>query len=46
SMEFAEWRFNLRSSNTESVVRLNVESRCDTKLMNEETSNILRILRE
>lgn len=46
SMEFAEWRFNLRSSNTESVVRLNVESRHDEPLMKTETSNILRILRE
>ena len=27
SMEFAEWRFNLRGSNTEPLVRLNVESR-------------------
>ncbi|ENB27567.1 phosphoglucomutase/phosphomannomutase, C-terminal domain protein, partial [Escherichia coli BCE032_MS-12] len=27
SMTFADWRFNLRSSNTEPVVRLNVESR-------------------
>lgn len=46
SMEFTDWRFNLRSSNTESVVRLNVESRSNEKLMKEETSNILRILRE
>ena len=29
SMEFPEWRFNLRRSNTEPVVRLNVESRGD-----------------
>ena len=29
SFEFADWRFNLRSSNTEPVVRLNVESRAD-----------------
>ncbi len=29
SMTFADWRFNLRSSNTEPVVRLNVESRGD-----------------
>ncbi|HEX5791777.1 MAG TPA: phosphomannomutase CpsG, partial [Rheinheimera sp.] len=32
SLEFADWRFNLRSSNTEPVVRLNVESRGDVKL--------------
>lgn len=33
SLEFADWRFNLRSSNTEPVVRLNVESRGDPSLM-------------
>lgn len=27
SLEFDDWRFNLRSSNTEPVVRLNVESK-------------------
>ncbi|MGS3541153.1 hypothetical protein ACB371_05025, partial [Klebsiella pneumoniae] len=30
-------RFNLRTSNTEPVVRLNVESRADTALMNAKT---------
>ncbi|MCP6629457.1 phosphomannomutase, partial [Klebsiella pneumoniae] len=33
SIEFADWRFNLRSSNTEPVVRLNVESRANKALM-------------
>ena len=37
SMEFVKddsaWRFNLRSSNTEPVVRLNVESKGDTELV-------------
>lgn len=33
SMEFDNWRFNLRMSNTEPVVRLNVESRADAALM-------------
>lgn len=33
SLEFAEWRFNLRRSNTEPVVRLNVESRGDAGLV-------------
>ncbi len=28
-MEFADWRFNLRASNTEPLLRLNVESRAD-----------------
>ncbi|MBI1171825.1 phosphomannomutase [bacterium] len=33
SLEFADWRFNLRSSNTEPVVRLNVESRGQADLL-------------
>lgn len=45
SLEFSEWRFNLRSSNTEPVVRLNVESRADVTLMQQHTENILSILR-
>jgi phosphomannomutase len=41
SMEFPEWRFNLRSSNTEPVVRLNVEARGDESLMRQKTEEIL-----
>jgi phosphomannomutase len=33
SIEYPEWRFNLRSSNTEPVVRLNVESKSNVELM-------------
>ncbi len=44
SMEFKQWRFNLRSSNTEPLVRLNVESRGDKQLMNEKTQEILNLL--
>lgn len=33
SVEFSDWRFNVRSSNTEPVLRLNVESRGDAALM-------------
>ncbi|HYQ48259.1 MAG TPA: phosphomannomutase CpsG [Thermodesulfovibrionales bacterium] len=44
SMEFETWRFNLRSSNTEPVVRLNVESRGDDALMRAMTFDILSIL--
>ncbi|MGX1903810.1 phosphomannomutase, partial [Enterobacter asburiae] len=36
----------LRSSNTEPVVRLNVESRADTALMEEKTQEILALLRK
>ncbi|MCL5521216.1 phosphomannomutase CpsG, partial [Citrobacter cronae] len=46
SMSFVDWRFNLRSSNTEPVVRLNVESRADTALMEEKTNLILELLRK
>ncbi|MFA5700117.1 MAG: phosphomannomutase [Desulfuromonas sp.] len=41
SMDFGAWRFNLRSSNTEPVVRLNVESRGDKPLMEEKTRVLL-----
>lgn len=41
SMEFEGWRFNFRMSNTEPVVRLNVESRSDTALMQLKTSELL-----
>jgi phosphomannomutase/phosphomannomutase/phosphoglucomutase len=44
SMEFAQWRFNLRSSNTEPLVRLNVESRGSEALMQEKTAELLRML--
>jgi phosphomannomutase len=44
SMEFAQWRFNLRSSNTEPLVRLNVESRGSAALMQEKTAELLRML--
>ncbi len=44
ALEFADWRFNLRSSNTEPVVRLNVESRADAELMRAKTEEILDIL--
>ena len=33
SMEFEHWRFNLRSSNTEPLLRLNVETRGDVALV-------------
>ncbi|PHZ85099.1 phosphomannomutase CpsG [Paremcibacter congregatus] len=44
SLEFDQWRFNLRSSNTEPVVRLNVESRRDIQLMALKTKEVLSIL--
>jgi len=44
SMEFDAWRFNLRASNTEPLLRLNVESRGDEALMKEKTQELLRII--
>jgi phosphomannomutase len=44
SVEFERWRFNLRMSNTEPLVRLNVESRADETLMRERTAEILEML--
>ena len=43
-MEFAAWRFNLRMSNTEPVVRLNVEAREDRALMTEKTQELLALI--
>ncbi len=40
SMEFADWRFNLRGSNTEPVLRLNVESRQNLALMQAQVEKI------
>ena len=44
SIEFENWRFNLRASNTEPVIRLNVESRGDEQLMQEKVSEILALI--
>ena len=44
SMEFADWRFNLRMSNTEPVVRLNLETRGDTELLAKREGEILSLL--
>ncbi len=44
SMEFDTWRYNLRASNTEPVIRLNVESRGDVDLMRAKTEELLHKL--
>ena len=44
SMDMGEWRFNLRCSNTEPLVRLNVESRANQALMQEKTAELLTLL--
>jgi phosphomannomutase len=45
SFEFADWRFNLRSSNTEPLLRLNVEARGSIALMRAKTEELLALLR-
>ena len=44
SLDFEDWRFNLRMSNTEPVVRLNVESRGNPNLMSEKTAELLAMI--
>lgn len=44
SLEFDDWRFNLRMSNTEPVVRLNVESRGSKQLVEQKTTEVLHLL--
>jgi phosphomannomutase len=45
SFEFADWRFNLRSSNTEPLLRLNVEARGSVSLMRAKTDEVLGLLK-
>jgi phosphomannomutase len=45
SIERAKWRLNVRASNTEPVVRVNVESRGDEALMKKKTDEVLGLLR-
>ncbi|NVJ60889.1 MAG: hypothetical protein HWE27_10890 [Gammaproteobacteria bacterium] len=45
-LEFDNWRFNLRKSNTEPVIRLNLETRGDTELMEQKTEELLKLTRE
>lgn len=44
SLEYPRWRLNLRSSNTEPLIRLNVESRADAALMKAKTAEVLDFL--
>ena len=45
SVDMGDWRFNLRLSNTEPVIRLNVESRGDVALMQQKTEQLLAMIR-
>ncbi len=44
SFEFPEWRFNLRTSNTEPLIRLNVEARGSQELMRDKTGELFALL--
>ena len=44
SAAFPEWRFNLRRSNTEPVVRLNVETHANRSLLAEKTNALTAVL--
>lgn len=44
SVEFADWRFNLRASNTEPLLRLNVETRADSDLLARRTGELRGLL--
>jgi phosphomannomutase len=44
SLEFPRWRFNLRKSNTEPVLRLNVETRQDPGLLRTKTDELLALM--
>ena len=44
SMEFKKWRFNLRMSNTEPLVRLNLETKSDEKLLNKCLAEITSLI--
>jgi phosphomannomutase len=45
SVDYPDWRFNVRMSNTEPLIRLNVESKGDEKLMQQKTEELLKFIR-
>jgi phosphomannomutase/phosphoglucomutase len=46
SVEFADWRFSLRGSNTEPLLRLNIESRANPTLVSQRLTEIERLIQE
>jgi phosphomannomutase len=46
SIAYDEYRFNIRKSNTEPVLRLNVESRGNKSLMEQKTAELLAVIRK
>ena len=45
SMDFGDWRFNLRPSNTEPLLRMNLETRGDYPLMEQKRDELLALIR-
>jgi phosphomannomutase len=45
-LSFDTWRFNIRSSNTEPLLRLNVETRGDIQLMEEKRDLLLDLIKK
>ena len=43
-MSFEKWRFNLRKSNTEPFVRLNVETKGEQLLLKQKTKELSELI--
>lgn len=44
SLEFEDWRFNLRASNTEPLIRLNVETKDDSAVLERRTQELIALI--
>lgn len=44
SMEFKDWRMNLRGSNTEPLLRLNIEAKANQNLVNQQLQTVKQVL--
>ena len=44
NLEFEDWRLNLRESNTEPLVRLNIESRRNKKLIQQKINEVSKVI--
>lgn len=45
-LDMGQWRFNLRKSNTEPLIRLNLETRGDVDLMKAKTTELLSLIEQ
>ena len=44
-MDFGKWRFNLRASNTEPLIRFNMETRGDKLLLEEKKKAVIEFIK-